>query len=511
MIEEIRYSPFSVERWKCLVCESQCPVVHPPARSPSWLESLFDLSPDLMCLATVDGHLKWVNPAFERILGYTFKECESRPIIDFVHHDDVESARSALRTLAAGGELRQFENRCICRDGSIRWLQWNCRPQHNDNGLFAAAARDITDSIRRVEQAALRHVATVVAQGARPEDVFTTVAAEIADLLDADLTMIGRYEPDATFNYLASGGHMQTTGRLLDRIALGGDNLVSKILANGRAESMSYEDASGPVAAFARRLGLRCAVGTPIVVDGTIWGAMVAAWPQAHEITLETMERLSQITELVAAAIANAETRSALVESRARILAAGDESRRRIEHDLHDGAQQRLVTLVLKVRSREDIPPELTDLFNDVVSGLVEVLNDIRELSHGIHPAALQRAGLGSALKTLARRAPLPVDIAVRLSARPSARVEIAVYFVVAEALTNVAKHAQASRAVVEVEESEGVIRVSVSDDGVGGAVPSRGSGLLGLQDRLEALGGTMTVTSPASGTTLFVEIPATG
>jgi signal transduction histidine kinase len=339
--------------------------------------------------------------------------------------------------------------------------------------------------------------------------VFTTVAAEIADLLEADLTLIGRYELDSTFSYLAAGGPMQATPLLAERIALGGDNLASKIFASGQAESMSYDNATGPIAAFARRIGLRSAVGTPIVVDCRIWGAMFTAWPQPREIAPETMDRLSQITELVAAAIANAETRSALIESRARVVAAGDESRRRIERDLHDGAQQRLVTLALRVRSHEsEIPPELTGLFGEVVSGLEEILNDIRELSRGIHPAALSRAGLGSALKALGRRAPLPVDVTVRLPAPPVARIEIAVYYVVAEALTNVAKHAQASYAVVEVAEADGVIRVSVSDDGVGGADLTEGSGLLGLRDRVDALGGTMTVTSPATGTTLVVEVP---
>jgi PAS domain S-box-containing protein len=488
--------------------ESERPDVDPPVDCPSWLESLFELSPDPMCLAGLDGYFKWVNPAFERTLGYTVEECVSRPMIDFVHPDDVESTLAALEVLGGGEEVRQFENRCICRDGSVRWLQWNCRPEPNRNGLVAAAARDITDSVRRVGQAALRQVATVVARGAAPGDIFDTVAAEIADLLEADLTLIGRYELDSTFSYLAAGGHISTSS-VGDRLKLGGNNLASRILGNGRPESMSYDDASGPIAVFARRLGLRSAVGTPIVVDGKMWGAMFACWTRPREITTERTERLSQITELIAAAIANAESRAALIESRARVVAAGDESRRRIERDLHDGAQQRLVTLALKLRSREsEIPPELADLFGDVVSGLEEILNDVRELSKGIHPAVLSRAGLSSALKTLGRRAPLPVDVTVRVRVRPAARIEIAVYYVVAEALTNVVKHAQASHAVVDVDEADGIIRVSVSDDGIGGADLSKGSGLLGLRDRVDALGGTMAVTSPASGTTLVVELP---
>lgn len=488
--------------------ESQRPYVDPPETSAPWLTTLFELSPDLMCLIGLDGYCRLVNPAFERTLGYTVEECVSRPVSDFVHPEDVERTRAALRIVAQGDELRQFENRCVCRDGSFRWLQWNFRrPDNNRNGLIAAAGRDITDSVRRVEQAALRKVATVVAQGAAPDDVFITVASEIADLLDADLTLIGRYELDASFSYLAAGGSMQAP--LEDRMKLGGENLASRILGSGRPEWMSYDVATGPVAAFARRLGLRTAVGTPIVVDGRIWGAMFACWTRPREIPSETMERLSHFTELIAAAIANTQARSALIESRSRVVAAGDETRRRIERDLHDGAQQRLVTLALKLRSSQaQIPPELTDLFSEVTSGLLDILDDIRELSRGIHPAALSRAGLASALRTLGNRAPLPVDVAVRLSRRPAERIEIAVYYIVAEALTNVAKHAQASHAIVEVHDGAGVIRVAVSDDGIGGADFSRGSGLLGLRDRVEALGGAITVNSPPSGTTVVVELP---
>jgi signal transduction histidine kinase len=143
-----------------------------------------------------------------------------------------------------------------------------------------------------------------------------------------------------------------------------------------------------------------------------------------------------------------------------------------------------------------------------VASGLEEILDDIRELSQGIHPAALSRAGLGPALKRLARRAPLPIEVAVRIPTRPVERIEVAIYYIVAEALTNVAKHAQASHAVVDVGATGGIIRVSISDDGIGGADFSRGSGLLGLRDRVDALGGTMSVNSPPSGTTLVVDLP---
>jgi signal transduction histidine kinase len=374
----------------------------------------------------------------------------------------------------------------------------------------ASPAGDVTESLARREQAALRRVARVVARGAAPMEVFQAVAGEVAILADCDVTLIGRYEPDATFSYLAAGGAMPTA-ELGDRLRLGGNNLASTILRSGQSESMSYDDASGPVGAFAHTLGIRSAVGAPIVVEDRIWGAMIAGWTQCREITSETVDLIAEITELVAAAIANAESRAALVESRAHVVAAGDETRRRIERDLHDGAQQRLVSLALRLRSHESaLPAELAQLFADVACGLDEVLEDLRELAHGIHPAVLSEGGLGPALKSLARRASLPVQVDVRVPARPAERIEVAVYYIVAEALTNVAKHAQASMAVVDVAATDEVVRVSVSDDGVGGADPSRGSGLLGLRDRVDALGGTLMLSSLPSGTSLAVQLPLT-
>ena len=238
---------------------------------------------------------------------------------------------------------------------------------------------------------------------------------------------------------------------------------------------------------------------------------MLAGWVEPFAITSDTAERISEITQLVAAAIANAESRSELVESRARVVAASDDTRRRIERDLHDGAQQRLVTLALKLRSHQPTTPvQVATLFADVASELGEILDELRELSRGIHPAVLSTGGLRPALRGLARRAPVPVTVNVRLSRRPPERIEIAIYFIVAEALTNVAKHAHASNVLVDVQPINAGVQVSVSDDGVGGADPSCGSGLLGLRDRVDALGGTISLASPASGTTLLVELPMT-
>jgi signal transduction histidine kinase len=226
--------------------------------------------------------------------------------------------------------------------------------------------------------------------------------------------------------------------------------------------------------------------------------------------------RVAQFTDLVGTAIANAESRAELLASRARIVTTADQTRRRIERDLHDGAQQRLVTMAMKLRALESVTaPQAQDVkkeVGEIAAGLDDVLDDLRETARGLHPVILSRGGLGPALKALGRRSPVPVELDVRASERLPEAVEVAAYYVVAEALTNAAKHAHASFVKVEAEAIDGDLRVSVQDDGVGGASPARGSGLVGLTDRVEALGGKLTLHSPpAAGTTLHIDLPLSG
>jgi signal transduction histidine kinase len=202
-----------------------------------------------------------------------------------------------------------------------------------------------------------------------------------------------------------------------------------------------------------------------------------------------------------------------LRESRARVVAAGDETRRRIERDLHDGTQQRLVSLGLEVRAAEAmVPPELTELrsqLSNTAKGLAGAAEELQEISRGIHPAILSKGGLAPALRTLARRSAIPVELELRADRRLPEPIEAAAYYVVSEALTNAAKHSRASAVWVEVETGDGAVRVSIRDDGVGGAAPGHGSGLLGLKDRVEALGGEIEIESPGgAGTSLRVKIP---
>jgi signal transduction histidine kinase len=274
-----------------------------------------------------------------------------------------------------------------------------------------------------------------------------------------------------------------------------------------------YGRATGAAADLGRDWGYHAAAAAPITVEGRLWGVMTVASTGDEPLPPGTEERLAGFTELVGTAIANAEAQAALAASRARIVAAADEARCRIERDLHDGAQQRLVTLTLRLRQlRATASPaagELAEGLDDVASGLDAALDELREIARGIHPAVLAEGGLRSALRAVARRCPVPVTLSVQVADRPPQAAEIAAYYVVSEALTNTAKHAGASTATVEVAASEGVLRVCVRDDGRGGADFGHGSGLVGLKDRVEALGGRIALHSPpGTGTTLEIHIP---
>jgi signal transduction histidine kinase len=300
------------------------------------------------------------------------------------------------------------------------------------------------------------------------------------------------------------------------RIPLIGDSPTAEVRRTGRTARIdNLEHASGPTVERLRASGLRASVGAPIVVEGRLWGVMASAWTGSPPPP-EAEARVAQFTDLVGTAIANAESRAELLASRARIVTTADQTRRRIERDLHDGAQQRLVTMAMKLRALESVTaPQAQDVKKEVgqiAAGLDDVLDDLRETARGLHPVILSRGGLGPALKALGRRSPVPVELDVRARERLPEPVEVAAYYVVAEALTNAAKHAHASFVSVEAEVINGDLRVSVQDDGVGGANPAHGSGLVGLTDRVEALGGKLTLHSPpAGGTTLHIDLPLPG
>jgi len=366
------------------------------------------------------------------------------------------------------------------------------------------------------EQAALRRVATLVAQGTRPAQVFQAVSAEVGRLLPADAVALSRYD-DGTVMPL---GEWPPTGGpefvviVGERLPLERGTSAWLVFETGRpARVDDFDGAVGRGPDLARAAGWRSSVGAPIIVEGRLWGVVSVGSKTDRLLPPETEERLGEFTELLATAIANAESHEELDASRARILATADATRRRIERDLHDGAQQQLVSLALELRAAQAaIPAEFDEHraeLSHVIDGLTEVLDGLREIALGIHPPLLAEGGLEPALKTLARRSPIPVELDVRAEGRLPEPVEVAAYYVVSEALTNAAKYARASVVHVDLQASERALRVAVRDDGLGGADPARGSGLLGLKDRAEAIGGTISLRSPhGAGTSLQVELP---
>jgi PAS domain S-box-containing protein len=639
------------------------------------LVRLFDLSLDAFCIAGFDGYLKLVNPAFARILGYTQQELLARPFMENVHPDDRESVRAVLGELAHGNDIIGFACRQVRADGSVRWLEWNTHTRPEE-GVVYGVARDVTDRrVASAELSALRRVATLVAEGVQPQDLFAVVAEEVARVVDVPLVSVARYEFDGTATECASfspqgplfpvgkrwslegtnvlqlvrasskaariDDYSQLDGEIVDAVRqigirstvgipivvagrLWGAMVVSSteqlpegtearladftellataianaesrealaqlaeeqaalrrvatLVAQGarpveifwavseevgrlfgsnqaavgrfdpggpaivlvglgktqerwelddflasaevfrtgrsaRADQRSWASAGGPTAARLRRLGLVSTVASPILVEGRLWGVIVVATDE-EPLPLDTEERLEKFAEIVATAISNAESKAELAASRKRIVAASDEARRRIERDLHDGTQQRLVSLGLAVRAAEaNVPPENSDLraeLSRISTGLADAVDDLQELSRGIHPAILSQGGLGPALRTLARRSAIPVELDIATDARFPEPIEVAVYFVVSEALANATKHAQASRVEVSLAPRNGRLLLSIRDDGVGGADPARGSGLVGLTDRVEALGGSIRVRSrPGDGTHITADLP---
>jgi len=365
------------------------------------------------------------------------------------------------------------------------------------------------------EQAALRRVATLVAANPDPSQVFARVCAEVGAVLGVNSTNLTRFEDDGTQNVLAGwSAHGAPVFPVGPGVPLEGDAAVAKVSRSGRTERVDdYADLSGELPERIRAAGIASAVAAPITVAGRLWGAIVASSELPNSLPAGTEERIASFAELVADALASADAREQLAASRARIVEAGDAERRRLERNLHDGAQQRLVSVALilsEVEAKLDSEPEpALRLLESARGELALALDELRELARGIHPAILSDHGLGAALEALVARAPVPVEVTALPRRRLPESIEAAVYYVAAEALTNVAKHANASGATVGVTLADGCARVKVRDDGAGGAELGNGFGLRGLADRVEALGGRLVVESPrGGGTTLSGEIP---
>jgi signal transduction histidine kinase len=366
------------------------------------------------------------------------------------------------------------------------------------------------------EHAALRRMATLVARGPSPAEVFAAVTRETGELLGAQRTSLLRVESPERAAIVAGWSRGAAPAVPVGHTAvIDGRGILGQMLrAAAPVRIDDFDAVGGAVAALMRRLGIRAAAAGPIVLGGRVWGALTASWPAGASMPAGAEDRVAAFAELVSLAIENAEAREELAASRARLVAAADEARRRIERDLHDGAQKRLVAAALELsvldRRLERDPNDARTVLARAREHLEGGLGELRDLARGIHPAVLTDRGLKAALDALVNLSPVPVELRITVPDRLDAAVEATVYFLVSEALTNVAKYAQADAVSVDIAPTGGALVVTIADDGVGGADPGQGSGLRGLVDRVHAIGGRLQVSSsPGQGTRLRAHLPA--
>ncbi len=507
-------------------CRAQEAVRDADARKSAILNAAFD------CVVTMDhrGNIVEVNEATVKTFGYSAAELIGRELAALMIPPDLREAhRRALIRYIDTGQSRMInhpvELRGMRKDGSEFPVELAVtRPDLPGRPLFCGYMRDVTErrkaeeALRRLaaEQAALRRVATAVAAEMDPAELFGLVTEEAGRLLGAQTANMVRYDGEGAAavvgGWSAQGVRSVPVG---DHVKLDGDTVAARVWRTGApARVDSYDDMAGALAAMLRSLGFRSAVAAPVKLSGRMWGAMIVSSIKPEPFPVGAEQRVSDFAELAAQALANAEARTELAASRARIVEAGDAERRRLERNLHDGAQQRLVSLALNLRlaARACDPDDETSrsAFERAGDELAQALEELRELARGIHPAVLSDRGLEPAIDALVARTPVPVRVAVELEEPLPEPVEAAAYYVVAEALTNAAKHARASEVSVRVARANGFALIEVADDGVGGAATTGGSGLRGLADRVEALGGRLRLDSPiGSGTTVHAEIPS--
>jgi signal transduction histidine kinase len=377
------------------------------------------------------------------------------------------------------------------------------------------------------EQAAVRRLAALVARGVEPLEVFGAVAEEMRRCVNAFIATLWRYESGGQITLVGAAAEPRARAKWPPgtRIPFDCNNIAAEVRRTGRpARIDNYDNVAGPTAARARAMGLRAALAVPVIIDGHVWGLAAVGSVEPGPMPADTEARISGFAELVATALVagyrDEQKRQLLAQTSRRLHLAACGERRRIERDLHDGAQQQLVTLALHALAAEaSAPAELPELkhqLSRIASGLVEVSVGLQEIARGMHPAILANGGLPSALKELAQRSPVPVNLDVAITQRLPEHIQSAAYYLLAEALTNIAKHADARTVHVQVatddtDNGDRVLRVAVRDDGRGGANPADGSGLVGLKDRVEALGGRLRLDSPpGTGTTLSAEFPLT-
>ena len=499
---------------------------------------LTETTMSLVCVLDQDARILFFNDACERVTGFSRGEvvgCDARDYV--IPPEEAETFKEVLDYIWKTGLSSPQVGHWLTRDGNRKLIAWSNRLMPSENGgpaLLVTSGIDLSApaggdegaleggpeaklaEVGRLaqEQRALRRVATLVASEASPERVFTAVSEEAARVLEVDASAVFRYEGDDTATIV---GRHSRAGTADDAFQLGmrlpatEDTGIGQVLRTGvPARVHDYTERPGEIADSMRQMRYRSSVSAPIVVAGILWGAVGIA--SAEPLPVDTEARLGAFCELVSLAVASAQARADLSASRARLVKAGDEQRRKLERNLHDGAQQRLVSLALTIRLArrllETKPEAVAASLEGAANELDLALEELRELARGLHPAALTEQGLGPALAHLAKRLPIQVDVKAT-NERLRENIEATAYYIVSEALTNVVKHAQATKAKVDMTLADDVLRFEVTDDGRGGADPFAGSGILGLRDRAEAVGGTLFVISPpGKGTVVTAQIP---
>jgi PAS domain S-box-containing protein len=508
----------------------------------SFARILTETTRSLVCVLDRDGRILLFNEACERATGYRRDEVLGRDARDFVIPREERDAFGEFLTFVwRTGTPSPQVGHWQTKHGRLRLIAWSNHPMPGPGGEPAALVTtgiDLTDrespsrdvegalaadpgdklaEIGRLatEQRALRRVATLVASEVTPERVFTAVSEGCARVLEVNASTVVRYETDGTAT--VRGRHNRDNidvFRVGERIRADEDSALARVRATAApARVDDWGGLDGQIADAMLRTGYRSTAAAPIVVAGVLWGAVAIA--SEDPLPPDTENRLGAFCELASLAVASAQARADLTASRARVVKAGDEQRRRLERNLHDGAQQRLVSVALMLRlAKARLGPEgeaAAKLLDEASRELDTGLAELREIARGLHPAVLGDHGLQRAIEALTARLPIPVDIEVALEERPPGDVEATAYYIVAEALTNVTRHAEASGAQVAIRRDGAVLRVEVTDDGRGGADAAGGTGIVGLRDRAEAAGGTLTLTSPpGSGTVVSASLPLT-
>ncbi len=509
----------------------------------SFARILTETTQSLVCVFDREGRILLFNEACERATGYRREEVLGRDARDLVIPPEEREAFGEFlayvwRTRSSSPQVGHWQT----KDGQRRLIAWSNHPMAGQGGepeSLVTTGIDLTDrdppdpdvegalaadpdaklaEVGRLatEQRALRRIATLVASEARPARVFTAVSEGCARVLEVNAATVVRYEGEGMA--VIVGRHNRDgidVFRVGDTMPPDEQSAVARVLATGAGARVDdWGGREGAMAEAMFQTGYRSTAAAPIVVAGALWGAVGIASQNA--LPPDSVGRLGAFCELVSLAVASAQARADLIASRARLVQAGDEQRRRLERNLHDGAQQRLVSVALKLRVAKarlgGEPDVVAELLEDASHELDAGLAELREIARGLHPAVLAEHGLPRALETLAARVPVPVELDAPLDERLPAHLEATAYYIVSEALTNVAKHAGAQRARVSVRRDGDVLRCEIADDGRGGADESAGTGILGLRDRAEAAGGTLSLTStPGRGTVVVAALPLTG